>query len=282
MAKLLISLPVHEKPEIVRDQLENIRYFCPDATICVHVSAVATSPKDEFRRQCDLENVLVNPSSYETAWCEGLMHTHVSNFLYALEQGCDFDKVVLLSSNELLVKPGLAEYASRHSIACQTEVYDHVTDWMFFRVDILSSTPIRKLIKTLDMKAYFGGQAEGQFYDRQIFAHMARLFIDHFPMGPCGFPSEEVVTATVAAHYAMQGTDVALPITLCDYCTNLVISTELIDQVRTGTGTIYARRILKALRNPHVGTSALGGVFSIKRIPREDCELRRYVRGLMV
>jgi hypothetical protein len=282
MAKLLISLPVHEKPEIVRDQVENIRYFCPDATICVHVSAGATEPKDEFRRKCDLENVLVNPSSYETVWCEGLMHAHVSNFLYALERDCDFDKVVLISSNELMIKPGLAEYASNHSLACQTEIYDHVTDWGFFRVDILSSQPMRKFLKKLDMKAYFGGQAEGQFYDKRIFTHMARMYIDYFPMGPCGFPTEEIVTTTIAAHYAMNGMDAVLPITLCDYCTNLVISDDLIEQVRTGTGTIYARRYLKALRNPHVGTSALGGIFSIKRIPREDCDLRRYVRSLMV
>jgi hypothetical protein len=210
------------------------------------------------------------------------MHTHVSNFLYTMEQGYEFDKIVLISSNELFVKPGLSEYASQYSLACQTEIYDHVTDWGFFRIDILSSTPMRKFLKTLGMKTYFGGQAEGQFYDKRVFLHMARLFIDYFPMGPCGYPTEEIVTTTVAAHYAMNGMDAVLPITLCDYCTNLEISDDIIEQVRSGTGAVYARRIVKSLRSPHVGTSALGGVFSIKRIPREDCELRRYIRGLMV
>ncbi|NHT78327.1 hypothetical protein [Ferranicluibacter rubi] len=279
---ILFSLPVHEKPEIVRDQVENIRYFCPEALICIHVSSGATVDKDEFRRQCDLENVFVNPSSYETIWCEGLMHTHVSNFLHALEQGRRFDKVVLLSSNELLVKPGLAAYVADYSIGSQTEIYDTATDWGSFRSDVLSAIPMRKFLSRLDMKGYFGGQAEGQFYDTKIFAHITRMFIDHFPMAPCGFPSEEVIPPTIAAHYAMNGMDAALPITFCDYCTNLAISTEIIDQIRAGTGTVYARRYLKALRSPHMGICSMPGVFSVKRIPREDCDLRRYVRSLMV
>ena len=280
MTKILFSIPVHEKPEIVRDQIENINYFCPGATIAIHVSAGATA-KDAFRRVCDLDNVIVNPSSYETIWCQGLMHAHVGNFLYALECGRSFEKVVLLSSNELLVKPGLAQYVSQYSLGSQTEMYDTATDWGSFRSDVLSAHSMRKFLTRLELPVYFGGQAEGQFYDTPVFAHMARLFIDHFPMAPCGFPSEEIIPPTVAAHYARNGTDAALPITLCDYCTNIVVSKEIIEQARTGRGAVYGRRIPRSLRSPHIGTSAMKGIFSIKRIPREDCELRRYVRSLM-
>jgi hypothetical protein len=283
MTALLFSLPVHEKPEIVRDQVENIRYFCPGATICIHVSASATSDKDDFRRLCDFDNVFVNPSSYETIWCEGLMHTHVSNFLYALEKGRRFDKVVLLSSNEMLVKHGLADYVAGYRLGSQTELYERANDWGSFRTDVLSSTAMRNFLARIDMRGlYFGGQAEGQFFDTGIFAHIARIFVENFPMAPCGFPSEEIIPPTVAAYYALNGVDAALPITFCDYCTNLEITTDTIDQIRRGTGTVFARRYLKALPSPHMGSATLSGVFSIKRIPREDCELRRYVRSLMV
>jgi hypothetical protein len=282
MTKILFSLPVHENPEIVRDQIENINFFCPGATICIHVSAGASSDKDEFNRHCDFENVIINPSSYETIWCEGLMHVHASNFLYAIERNINFDKIMLISSNELFVKPGVADYVSRYRIGAQTEIYDSATDWGSFRQDLLSSRNMRKFISKLGLPLYFGGQAEGQFYDRRIFAHITRLYIDDFPMGPCGFPSEEIIPTTVAAAYCMMGVNAALPITLCDYCTNITMSEDVVSLVRDGRGAIFARRSHGALRSPHIGSAVLKGVFSIKRVPRKDCDLRRYIRNLAV
>lgn len=280
MTKILISLPVHEKPEIVRDQIMNINFFCPGATICVHVSSGAREDKDQFVRHCDFENVIINPSSYETVWCEGLMHVHASNFLYAIERDVKFDKVMLISSNELFVKPGVVDYVSKYSIGAQTEIYDASNDWGSFRQDILSSHNVRKFISKIGLPLYFGGQAEGQFYDRKIFAHITRAYIDDFPMGPCGFPTEEIIPTTIAAAYCIAGVNAALPITLCDYCTNITMSEAVVSQVISGTGAIYARRSYKALRSPHIGSAVLKGVFSIKRVPREECDLRRFIRDL--
>lgn len=101
MSRVLFSIPVHERPDIVRDQIENIQHFCPNATVCIHVSAAAAAQMRVFERYCDLPNVLVNPNSFETGLGTGILHTHVSNFEYSILQGVDFDKVVLLSSNEM-------------------------------------------------------------------------------------------------------------------------------------------------------------------------------------
>lgn len=282
MTRILFSLPVHEKPEIVRDQVENIRYFCPDSIIAIHISEGASEQKEEFRKACKFDNVLINPSSYETKWCHGLMHTHVSNFIYAHERGSSFEKIVFLSSNEMLIKHGLNEHVAKYAMGCQTQIYDATANWGGFRTDVMSDRGMRKFLDGLELPHYFGGQAEGQFYNSRIFARMARLFIDNFPMGPCGFPSEEIIPPTVAAQLAIGGINFALPITLCDYCTNAEISPELIEQIRLGRGGFYARRIPGSLRSPHAGLSELKGVFSVKRVAREDCELRRYIRGLMV
>lgn len=281
MAKILFSIPVHERPDIVRDQIENINYFCPDSIICIHVSAGATVSRDEFRRHCDLENVLINSQSYETVWSGGIMHTHVGNFLHALECGVEFDKVMLTSSNELLVKPGLADYVSGFSAGAQMEVYDGATDWGVFRTDFLETPAMRKFLKALDLPLFFGGQAEGQFFDKDVFSWLSRLFVESFPMGPCGFPIDEVVPATIAARLAIVGQDVALPVTLCNYCNNLEISNEVVLQVRRGTGALFAKRVPRTLRSPHIGASVLKGVFGVKRVPREECELRSFIRGLM-
>lgn len=281
MDKLLFSLPVHEMPEIVRDQIENINYFCPGSYICIHVSAGSVHLMEDFRRHCDFENVFINPISYKTEWNSGLLHTHIGNYLYALERGASFKKIVLMSSNELLVKHGLEEYVSQYAMGCHTQIYDITADWGGFRTDVASDQRMRNFLESLKMPCFFAGQAEGQFYSNQIFSRIVRHYVSYFPMAPCGFNTEEVIPPTVAASLGACGINYALPITLCDYCTSILISPELIDQVRLGKGTLFARRVPRSLRSPHVNLSVLDKVFSVKRVPRKDCELRRYVRSLM-
>jgi hypothetical protein len=273
---------VHERPDIVRGQIENINYFCPGSLIVIHISAGATASRDEFERFCDFENVFINPDSYDTVWSAGIMHTHISNFIHVLNLHEDFDKFVLISSNELFVKHGLQEFISQYEIGTQMEVYDPATDWGVFRQDFLESPEMQGFLSALELPLFFGGQAEGQFASKKIFAHVTKHYIANFPMGPFGFPLEEVILPTVAARYSMTGTDAALPITFCNYCNNADLSPELIDHIIKGTGTIFARRVPRALRSPHIGESVLRGVFSVKRVPREDCELRRYIFSLMV
>lgn len=282
MDKILFSLPVHERPDIVRSQIENINYFCPGSLVCIHISAGSAGMVDEFRRVCDFPNVILNPSSHETIWSGGLMHVHVSNFLHALGTGSDFTKVMLISSNELFVKHGLAEYVSGYQIGAQMEVFDGATDWGVFRQDFLQSGAMQKFIASLGLPLFFGGQAEGQFASREIFGLLARVFMESFPMTPVGFPIEEVILPTVAARHAMINVNVALPVTLANYCNNLEITPDVVEKVRDGKGAVFAKRVPRALRSPHIGASVLEGVFSVKRVPREDCELRRYITGLMV
>nr|AGU12315.1 hypothetical protein [uncultured organism] len=282
MSRLLFSLPVHERPDIVREQIDNINYFCPGSVICLHVSAGSLAEKDDFRRLCEAENVLVNPHSYDTVWSAGIMHTHVSNFIHAMQTDVAFDKIVLISSNELLVRPGLADYVGRYAIGSQMEVYDAATDWGVFREDLLQGGAMQGFLSALKIPLFFGGQAEGQFASRQIFSQLAKIFVDNFPMGPFGFPIEEVVLPTFAARLAMTGVDVGLPFTLCNYCNNLDMTPHVVDTVRSGKGAVFARRVPRALRSPHIGASVLDTIFSVKRVPREACEIRTYIMGLMV
>jgi hypothetical protein len=280
MTGILFSIPVHERPDIVRDQVENILYFCPNASVVIHVSSIAASQIDEFRRHCDLPNTYINPTSYETIAGKGILHTHVSNFQYALTMGIDFEKIVLLSSNEMFVKHGVSDFIGRYRLGAQTEVYDLSTDWHLFRATMLEDERVRRVLDRLGFPVFFGGQAEGQFYDKTIFSMIATLYLENFEMASVGFVVEEMLPPTVAARYCMTGTTAALPITLCDYCTNIVISPENIAQIIAGVGTLYGRRIPRTLRSPHIGMSVLTDVFSVKRVPREECDLRTFIRGL--
>lgn len=280
MSRVLFSIPVHERPDIVRDQIENIQHFCPNATVCIHVSAAAAAQMRVFERYCDLPNVLVNPNSFETGLGTGILHTHVSNFEYSILQGVDFDKVVLLSSNEMLVKDGVGDFVSGYSHGAQTEVCDKSVDWHLFHSPVRDDVRVKGFLKKLGLPLFFGGQAEGQFFSKKDFSHIHRLYTEFFPMGPCGFVVEELVPPTFGAYLCMTGKNAAQPITVCDYCTNLPITEDVITQVRSGIGSLFAMKIPRTLRSPHHGVSSLASIFSVKRVPREDCDLRRVIRGL--
>ncbi|MBM3268774.1 MAG: hypothetical protein FJZ01_14125, partial [Candidatus Sericytochromatia bacterium] len=49
--RLAISIPVHEQPAVVLDQIANIRHFAPDALVVLHVSRnfEVRSAEDEAR-----------------------------------------------------------------------------------------------------------------------------------------------------------------------------------------------------------------------------------------
>jgi hypothetical protein len=280
MDKILFSLPVHERPDIVRDQIENLLYFTPGSLVCVHVSASAAESVDEYKRHCDLPGVFINPRRYETTAGKGILHTHISNFEHMAWQGEAFDKVMLISSNEMLIRKGLAEHVSRFRLGAQTEVFDRSVDWHLFRAEMLDDVRVRGMLDQLGLPIFFGGQAEGQFFNREIFDQVYKIYTSHFPMASCGFVTEEMIPPTVAAFSTMNGIDAALPITVCDYCTLLKMDIGVVDRIREGVGSLVSVKIPRTLRSPHHNVSTLASIFSIKRVPREDCELRRYVRSL--
>jgi hypothetical protein len=281
MGRILFSLPVTERPDIVRQQIENINYFCPGSLICIHIAAGASAGRSEFERSCDFENVVINPYSYVFAPGAGMLHLHVSNFLHMLETGSEFDTVMLISADELLIKHGFSEHVSKHPIGAQTEVFDLATDWGVFREDLLKSTAMQGFLSGVELPLYFGGQSEGQFFKRAIFSQLTRLFIANFPMAPCGFPIEEIVPSTIAARHSFNGMDIAQPATLCDYCTRLVVTEEILAQVLSGKGSIFADRLPDMLRSPHMGVSVLRNVFSVKIGPRIKWDIRAHIRGMM-
>lgn len=280
MVGVLFSLPVHERPDIVRDQLENIQHFCPGAKVCIHVSGLVAHERHLFESACDLPDVFVNPNSRETGHSTGLLHAHISSFEHALSLGVEFDKVVLISSNEMFVRRGAMEVIANFEIGAQTEIFDAAGGWHLFRQDIAEDERMRGFLKRLGLPVYFGGQAEGQFFSKEIFQLIADLYTQFFGIEPCGFESEEVIPATVAARFCMVGRAATLPLTLCDYCTITTMSEDLVEAVIRGEGSLFAMRYPRNLRSPHFGSSVLGSVFSVKRVPRTECDLRTFIRGL--
>lgn len=113
-----VSLPVHEKLNVVIDQLEN---FCTysDFTVVVHVSKEGEFCTQELQ-DCIVshkldERVLVNPISVSTGWGR-IIDAHLQNISFLEELGANLDdKVIFHSSNDMFVKLGVVDYVSNKS-----------------------------------------------------------------------------------------------------------------------------------------------------------------------
>lgn len=281
---VLFSIPVHERPEIVRDQIRNIKAFCPDSVVCLHVSRSAGDDITAYLNVAKEEGALVNPNRLDTGNDHsGIFHVHCSNFCFVRDEGVPFYAITLLSSNELLIRTGLEDFIQERRVGCQTVLAETTANWHLFRYDLLEKLRGNGFLQHLGVDTYFGGQAEGQFYRAEIFEIIAKAYTDFFPSDlPPGFEAEEIIPPTVIASLAAQGANISAPITLCDYCHDLQITSDLIMKIRGGRGVIYALKFRGMLASPHVGWSSFDNIFSVKRVPREECELRKFIRDLGV
>lgn len=110
--KAIISIPVHERPEVILDQIKNINRFFPEADIVLHVSAgyFGTYSLDPLM---GLPGVYINPEHLETGW-GNIFLTHVSNFEYVETLEQNYDYFIFHSSNDLYVKKGVAPYIQQY------------------------------------------------------------------------------------------------------------------------------------------------------------------------
>lgn len=108
---IYVSIPIHEKLEVVKNQAENFAKFFPEAILVYHVSKQAKFSAEQafsFMREQGIKNVLINPIQVETQW-GGIIRAHLQNIVFILEQG-DASKVCFHSSNDMLIKSGVSDF----------------------------------------------------------------------------------------------------------------------------------------------------------------------------
>ncbi|MBO9127398.1 MULTISPECIES: hypothetical protein [unclassified Rhizobium] len=266
MDKLLFSIIADGGSDILERQISSINRFSPGSFICIHNAKDTAFSGREVLDRIAASNVFLNPDSYVIRPQEGVLHAHISNFQHAIAQSLDFDKIVLFSQQELLTKSGLGEHTKRFTIGAQTELYENIdtaNNWAGFRPEVLNFPGIKRALSLLGLPLFAAGQAEGQFFSRDVFAHLERVFVDSFPMEPCGFPTEQIVPSTLAMRYGFAGTNISLPITFSAGNSQLEISEDVIRQLKKGDGALHARARPGALRPAHVGACVLKDVYAV-------------------
>ena len=217
MSKTAISLLVHEKPDVFRDQIENIGFFFPEAYVIVHVSMSSSSPYEEFVAAVrDKENVLFNPNRIHTQWGD-LLGPKLLNIKHALKELPDLDHVTFSSSNDMFVRHGVSDYIKQypagydHLAVVHPQSNDKIVNACF------ADPSFKNLIYHLGINHAVYSQIEGSFYNREIASEMVMLIEKHFDISTCGAPyyREEFIFSTVA-HQLMNSSrqEVASPYTL--------------------------------------------------------------------
>ena len=158
---IYISIPVHEKPEVVVNQMQNFARYLPEAKVVLHVSKDAKFSVNELEdvlKKANVSHALVNPTQVETKW-GSIIQAHLANIHYIIQQG-DAEKIIFHSSNDMLIMDGLSEYLKDkknifHLRKCRSDSLWWVS---------------RKAVKDSALSTFFNGklyasQIEGSMYD---------------------------------------------------------------------------------------------------------------------
>lgn len=182
-SKILFSIPVHEKLEVVLDQLINIRTLNPDSCVVLHLSPVfdyvhSALPLDEFKRITKtIGGVIINPVSVRTGFFD-IIQAHIANFNYALTV-LDFEYIALLASNEMFVKPGLYDYIKNYDAGVDYCVIPTTTKARIGKC-AFEDPELRGMLDELKTDEICRSQIEGSFYRKDVFKEMCEIINRHF------------------------------------------------------------------------------------------------------
>ena len=172
--KILFSIPVHERFEIVLDQIANIFTLNEDCAIILHLSPVFDYKNSmvslhSFKKHITefySGGVIINPESVRTGFFD-IIQAHISNFRYACSV-VDFDYIALLASNELFVKPKLYEHIKSYDVGINDGIIP-ITSTTKTGKSSHKDPDLRKMLQLLNTNDIYWSQIEGSYYKKDIF-----------------------------------------------------------------------------------------------------------------
>lgn len=174
MRKIVISLPCHEAPLVVENQLLNIQKFVPNSFVILHASA--DSPPAFHRELSAIVSKLdgfvrINPTKFHTYSANdagnvtGLSTVHASNF--SCVQDMDFDTFAIDTSNDMFVRQGIDQVFNQYACGFHVSM-SKPEDYPFKQV-------ISDISKYVTVKTMEKGSQEGSFYPKHVFAEVSKI-----------------------------------------------------------------------------------------------------------
>jgi hypothetical protein len=291
-AKIVVSIPVHENPPVIRDQIANIQRFLPGAQIVLHVNKnfffwgdkhISVGIRSEFilRRfvlpsLAKIPGVYVNNERWPTQW-GNIFHTHLANFRYA-QRELSFDYFLLMSSACMLVQHGAADTIPKTDFGVAARV--PTDDWRWRERN--EADPIyQAIVQDCGATATYAGQSEGSYYRKELFAEMATVIERHWQYKHDHVRChEEVYLPTVAT--TLRGTNSDCPIVIRTNAID-VQGTAAIDVIRNKQWMEHLNPDLDERRKRFRFLTPEAEIFGIRPIPRSVGDpVRRYIRSIAV
>ncbi|MFM6130388.1 MAG: hypothetical protein ACKPBV_16960 [Sphaerospermopsis kisseleviana] len=107
MIDYVYSLPAHEKPQVLIDQIQNLNKFNKNFSvlIVIHLSQRFNLTTEEIESISIQPNVLLNPERLITGFMDGsLYEAHLSNILLLYDKQIQFGHLVFIASNMMFVR----------------------------------------------------------------------------------------------------------------------------------------------------------------------------------
>ena len=157
MIPIIFSIPIHEKLEVVFDQIENYRFFNPDCGIVFHFSKEfdydnSGITREEFEEKVkNIGNIFINPTSVRTGWAD-IIQAHISNFCYVKDQ-CEFEFFALCASNEMFIRAGLYQWIREYDCGTQLGEITENNEWVQGEM-AKKDTALKRMLQDIGEKNY--------------------------------------------------------------------------------------------------------------------------------
>lgn len=158
-----VSIPVHERIDVVVDQCRNFETFAPDSVIMLHVSMTATfevAALDQALNAAGCRRTMINPVRIATQW-GSILAAHLAN-VRALADVCAPNATISLNaSNDMMLRSLTGEDATQPRF--EQRKIEPTSVWFTGR-QFARSPAFFALLHELGCRRAIGSQIEGSSY----------------------------------------------------------------------------------------------------------------------
>lgn len=206
MLDIVFSIPIHERLEVVVDQIINFRHFNPNCGFIFHFSQNFDYEKSGLTRiqfeeiVSKIGNIYINPNSLRTGLSD-IIQAHLSNYQY-IKDKIQYEYFVMSASNELFIKSGFGQFIKDYD--CGVEQLD-VTDWTnnsHFSQDAKNDKFTQDILKYLNYDRIIFSHIEGQYYKKDLFNTIYTAINANYDYKSANkfYPREEYYFSTVIGY----------------------------------------------------------------------------------
>jgi hypothetical protein len=174
--KVIFSILVHEKLDVVLNQIANFVKFNPKCVIIIHLShSFRADLGKKIEKISSLDHVIINNKSIRTGHCDNSQfYAHFSNLLLLKKNRIVFDYVCFHASNDMFVQYGLTDYLSNFETGFG--FFQARGTWYQGRHALKDQILLKALKKLdLDVESLRGSQVEGSFMCYDVYKKVIAL-----------------------------------------------------------------------------------------------------------